>query len=451
MAEGKGYGKCILFNEHFVVYGISSIVSAIGDATVATVEKTESGGIQLVDNRPADTATLDLYYALTKVDPQRVHITLTIDDFDCITEVRRYVFYNKGDNPVSLLQLPARERKTQRNMKVEDASNRDLVFIPSFSSADLLVGACATILEKSSTYLDEPQKTVFQNIRESVEPGLIKVFTYKPDPTDIASVCSIIEAIPKMEIPKSKEFSREILPLVELLEQYNNGLYYPLVALSEPLEPRNYTQVTLSVERLREYLRNKWDRFITLLKFGLSGRFTFSYEPELHPGISNHVGIYAPEGLLIRDVEFDLLANPRDSDDVKNLTQALKKNLNEEKMENFDERCFYVQLGPTESTIMCNCTTRFNIMFGLSKKGFHLGLLPLLCLFLWLTIISPLFFDALISTQFILMLLTLSVTILVAIGIYAIDKKIVNHYIITQVSIVFLAFVVEILYLIVKY
>lgn len=53
MAEGKGYGKCILFNEHFVVYGIPSIVSAIGDATVATAEETESGGIQLIDNRPA--------------------------------------------------------------------------------------------------------------------------------------------------------------------------------------------------------------------------------------------------------------------------------------------------------------------------------------------------------------------------------------------------------------
>jgi mevalonate kinase len=53
MAEGKGYGKCILFNEHFVVYGIPSIVSAIGNATVATAEETESGGIQPIDNRPA--------------------------------------------------------------------------------------------------------------------------------------------------------------------------------------------------------------------------------------------------------------------------------------------------------------------------------------------------------------------------------------------------------------
>ncbi len=53
MAEGKGYGKCILFNEHFVVYNIPSIVSAIGDYTLATVEATESGGVRLIDDRPA--------------------------------------------------------------------------------------------------------------------------------------------------------------------------------------------------------------------------------------------------------------------------------------------------------------------------------------------------------------------------------------------------------------
>ncbi len=46
----KGYGKVILFNEHFVVYGIPSIVAAIEDATVAKVEKSDH--FELIDNRP---------------------------------------------------------------------------------------------------------------------------------------------------------------------------------------------------------------------------------------------------------------------------------------------------------------------------------------------------------------------------------------------------------------
>jgi mevalonate kinase len=38
MGRGSGYGKVILFNEHFVVYGVPSIVSAIDSTTVARVE-----------------------------------------------------------------------------------------------------------------------------------------------------------------------------------------------------------------------------------------------------------------------------------------------------------------------------------------------------------------------------------------------------------------------------
>ncbi len=51
--EGIGFGKTILFNEHFVVYGIPAIVSAIGKYTVAKVTPFEHPGINLVDNRSA--------------------------------------------------------------------------------------------------------------------------------------------------------------------------------------------------------------------------------------------------------------------------------------------------------------------------------------------------------------------------------------------------------------
>jgi len=51
--EGIGFGKAILFNEHFVVYGIPAIVSAIGKYTTAKVESTNKTGWQLNDNRKA--------------------------------------------------------------------------------------------------------------------------------------------------------------------------------------------------------------------------------------------------------------------------------------------------------------------------------------------------------------------------------------------------------------
>jgi mevalonate kinase len=50
--KGIGFGKTILFGEHFVVYGLPGIASAIGDYTIANVEKGQEG-LELIDNRPA--------------------------------------------------------------------------------------------------------------------------------------------------------------------------------------------------------------------------------------------------------------------------------------------------------------------------------------------------------------------------------------------------------------
>ncbi len=52
MGKGFGYGKVILFGEHFVVYGLPAIVSAIGSKTTASVSKLETPGFHLFDDRP---------------------------------------------------------------------------------------------------------------------------------------------------------------------------------------------------------------------------------------------------------------------------------------------------------------------------------------------------------------------------------------------------------------
>ncbi|RLF40066.1 MAG: mevalonate kinase [Thermoplasmata archaeon] len=51
--EGIGFGKAILFNEHFVVYGVPAIVSAIGRYTVARVYPSDKPDVILIDNRDA--------------------------------------------------------------------------------------------------------------------------------------------------------------------------------------------------------------------------------------------------------------------------------------------------------------------------------------------------------------------------------------------------------------
>jgi mevalonate kinase len=53
VGTGKGYGKTILFGEHFVVYGLPSIVSALGACTTADVKVVKGTGWTVNDQRPA--------------------------------------------------------------------------------------------------------------------------------------------------------------------------------------------------------------------------------------------------------------------------------------------------------------------------------------------------------------------------------------------------------------
>jgi mevalonate kinase len=73
MGEGSGYGKVILFNEHFVIYGVPSIVSAIDKKTTAIVERSNGPGWTLEDNRPATPG-----YKEEKLEQQRESINLIL-------------------------------------------------------------------------------------------------------------------------------------------------------------------------------------------------------------------------------------------------------------------------------------------------------------------------------------------------------------------------------------
>ncbi|MCR4335625.1 MAG: mevalonate kinase [archaeon] len=95
--KGIGYGKTILFGEHFVVYGLSAVASAISNITIAEVQgmkKTNIGkefipGLELIDNRLSVEGykikkrgemerSFDLMFRFMKIDLQKTPLKITL-------------------------------------------------------------------------------------------------------------------------------------------------------------------------------------------------------------------------------------------------------------------------------------------------------------------------------------------------------------------------------------
>lgn len=53
MGTGIGFGKTIVFGEHFVVYGLPAIASAITSSTLAEVKRIKGNSFKITDKRPA--------------------------------------------------------------------------------------------------------------------------------------------------------------------------------------------------------------------------------------------------------------------------------------------------------------------------------------------------------------------------------------------------------------
>lgn len=89
MGKGIGFGKVILFNEHFVVYGYPAIASAIGSKTTALVERQSGSGVELRDDRPETPGykaekfaeqkeSLERMLNFMKIDTNHNHFRITL-------------------------------------------------------------------------------------------------------------------------------------------------------------------------------------------------------------------------------------------------------------------------------------------------------------------------------------------------------------------------------------
>ena len=92
MGFGKGYGKTILFGEHFVIYGFSAIASALGSSTTANVKIIEGKGWIVNDQRPETPG-----YKIKKFDEAQQSIKNVLEYLKIDTDSQKLEITFAGD------------------------------------------------------------------------------------------------------------------------------------------------------------------------------------------------------------------------------------------------------------------------------------------------------------------------------------------------------------------
>ena len=92
MGIGKGYGKTILFGEHFVVYGLPAIASALGSFSTAEVKLVDGNGWTVDDQRPATPG-----YKKKKLNEASKSIKNVIEYLNVDTENKKLEIIFAGD------------------------------------------------------------------------------------------------------------------------------------------------------------------------------------------------------------------------------------------------------------------------------------------------------------------------------------------------------------------
>jgi mevalonate kinase len=86
MGRGSGFGKVILFGEHFVVHGVPGIVSAIDSTVDAEVKKT-GAGITVTDERKGATGYTQKKKAQQKESMERMLRTMGINPEKAVLDI----------------------------------------------------------------------------------------------------------------------------------------------------------------------------------------------------------------------------------------------------------------------------------------------------------------------------------------------------------------------------
>ena len=379
-----------------------------------------------------------LLYSFEYVSLISFHKTTMIESFQTIIDENRYVFKNLGSDTVKFVILPPRPRELERELKIYDRNHGSIPLIEPEEANSLFIGMCKRILDISMNDLKGSNlEGRFREIKVRLERNLDDIFMLSGDEEWMRDLGDLGEILRQAE-PGYDRFIFLTLRLIPFLKDYIERKYNPLVFLKPENRYQELILIDESVKQVGEFLPSG-----AAEKFRFFGNFEFLYEIEPKPSIPCGYAVNTPRGLVMKNLHFSFGGGVEDD-------------YNEKKNKYFDSDYFHLTLDGKASEEISKCEEKIiSISFGLSDRGFNLGILTILFITLWLCVLFPFLSSSMnvllpnyfpeidLALIYYLSLIGISTPIIVAIAVYAIDKGILRDFIANQILLLIEIFLIE--------
>ncbi len=250
----------------------------------------------------------DAALSILDLELHRLHYTYSLIDQGTVREDYRYIFRNRGKVSHSAVPLLWRRREVQANMTVLDASNSNLVYLPSESNRAVILRYIELLLEPTRNESEGSKRLWSEMDKRALWRHVDRALDFESSLEDREEAYRIVTEI-------SNHFP-EVDELIRLKTHlgYARQYYMPLAVLDTPVEPNAFVFVRhgvdlyapVSVPNTRVGVRGP-TRPISLRQFGrflVSFRFNFAAPlpldaPAAFHAKSLHCRVSLPPGLRV--------------------------------------------------------------------------------------------------------------------------------------------------------
>lgn len=371
-----------------------------------------------------------------------------------------YVELRQNNSNRSLLysQLIPHEKKLQRDLSVFDNKGNNLVIIPSHIIQRALSSICDYYIYKAWQKASTPELKYIYNVIEN-PINFNEVFCYDDEDKIHENINLIYNQIKDIvshfeeqyKESKSYLFIQRIFMFINIYRYF----YIPFVELETPIKNLECYSLEYSIEKLTK-------KSIVRKRFYIFGFDTISIRFEIEKKASNHIKILSPHGILFLDANVIGLKNEDLIRKYQNLNPYLDENMIYFNIPEKDSVKIVEEWGKNDEESSEDLNENdselksegplITINIGTSKKLPHrLSLMMVLIILMYVSIFIPtiaiIFFNHDFVLSNVIGVFVLTLTIIIALGIYSMDKPFLVEYVAVQIVIVTFLLILEIIFL----